>query len=458
MTLFRRHTIAVYKADLEKRASSIAATLSEYMSGSASGSLPGGMTGGRASGYGVYIRFLSDIAMTDAWIVDENLQLLTTGPMSARQYQYADLPQDADAVVKAVFTGSTTFSEGFSGLLDTPTLTVGMPIWAQGKVVGALLLHAPVEGMTEAAAQGAKILGISLLTALALSVLLSAALALAFAKPLQKMKTASLRLAAGDYTAKTGVKQTDEIGELAAAIDVLSERLDAAQREGERLDQLRRDFVANISHELRTPVTVIRGSLEALCDGVVTDPGQVRDYYRQMRDESQYLQRLINDLLDLSRLQNTDFHMDMRRLNLCDVLGDAVRSAGQMARGKDIDIRLETDAALLEVTGDYGRLRQMLLIVLDNAVKFSPPGASVAVSLKERTVSVRDRGQGIASQDLPHIFDRFYKARSEDNKSGSGLGLAIAKQIADRHGIAVSADSNEGGGSEFKFSFPQDNG
>ncbi len=165
---------------------------------------------------------------------------------------------------------------------------------------------------------------------------------------------------------------------------------------------------------------------------MVTDPGQVRDYYRQCATKP-VLQRLINDLLDLSRLQNTDFHMDMRRLNLCDVLGDAVRSAGQMARGKDIDIRLVTDAALLEVTGDYGRLRQMLLIVLDNAVKFSPPGASVAVSLKERTVRVRDQGPGIAPQDLPYIFDRFYKVRSEDNKRGSGLGLAIAKQIADRH-------------------------
>ncbi|MPN49112.1 Signal transduction histidine-protein kinase BaeS [bioreactor metagenome] len=131
--------------------------------------------------------------------------------------------------------------------------------------------------------------------------MLSIAFSFGFTKPLNRMKQTALLLAKGDYTAKTDIHQKDEIGELALNLDVLSDRLDAETRESEKLHQLRRDFVANISHELRTPVTVLRGSLEALCEEVVSDPEQVKNYHRQMLKESIYLQRLVNDLLDLSR-------------------------------------------------------------------------------------------------------------------------------------------------------------
>ncbi len=391
--------------------------------------------------------------MTDVWIVDENLQLITTGHMQNQQYNYADLPQDAETVVKEVFQGKTTFSEGFSNLLNTPTLTVGTPILSDGKVIGALLLHSPVEGMNEAITQGFGILAVSIFVALVLSILLSIALAVAFTKPLKKMKNSALQLANGDYSVKTNVKQKDEIGELASTIDILSERLNLASQESNRLDQLRRDFVANISHELRTPVTVIRGSLEALCDEVVTDPEQVKSYHRQMLSESIFLQRLVNDLLDLSRLQNTDFKIKMREISLCDVLSDALRSAHRMAELKNIEITQELDMQMCTVVGDYGRLRQMLLIILDNAIKFTPFGGAVAVTLKDKTVSIRDNGLGIAQEDLPYIFDRFYQVKSEENKNGTGLGLAIAKQIADRHSIQILVKSNINQGTEFLFQF-----
>ena len=267
------------------------------------------------------------------------------------------------------------------------------------------------------------------------------------------MNTSALRLSAGDYTAKTGVRQKDEIGMLANSIDQLSDRLLAAQSESERLEELRRSFVANISHELKTPVTVIRGSLEALCDGVITDPEQMQNYHRQMLKESLFLQRLINDLLDLSKLQNTEFQIEMQPLNLCDILSDAVRSAEHLAQKKEIELQLQLDVPALPITGDYGRLRQMLLIVLDNAIKFSPPHSTVELALSNRVVSVTDHGKGIAADELPHIFDRFYKAASADNQTGSGLGLAIAKQIAERHGVAVAVTSTAGTGSRFTFTF-----
>lgn len=450
MTLFKNHTMELHKTDLEKRAVTMADTLSEFMSDTTSRM---GMMGKGQGGYGAYLRFLDEIAMADVWIVDENLELIIGGGMVHEKYNYTDLPQDAAAVVKEVFEGNTTFSQGFSNLLNTPTLTVGTPIQSGEKVIGALLLHSPVEGMNEAVTQGFGILAISISASLVLSILLSIMLAVSFSKPLKKMKSSAMRLAHGDYSAKTGVQQKDEIGELASAIDVLSEQLDLASRESEQLLKLRQDFVANISHELRTPVTVIRGSLEALCDEVVTAPWQVQSYHRQMLSESLFLQRLVNDLLDLSRLQNTDFKIELQELNLCDVLSDVIRSAHHMAQLKNIEIRQEFVTNMCEVGGDYGRLRQMFIIILDNAIKFSPPNDVVTVSLQDKTVSIRDNGIGIADKDLPYIFDRFYKVKSEENKNGTGLGLAIAKQIADRHNVNVSVSSRQDKGTEFRFQF-----
>ena len=450
MTLFKSHTMDMHKTDLEKRAVTMADTLSELMSNTTSGM---GMMGGGQGGYGAYLRFLDDIAMTDVWVVDENLELITGNNMMNHQYKYADLPQDAETVVREVFQGNTTDSEGFSNLLNAPTLTIGTPIKFEGKVIGALLLHSPVDGMNETISQGFGILAISMLVALVLSVFLSALLAIAFTKPLKKMKNTALQLASGDYSVKTYVRQKDEIGELASAIDVLSEQLDLASHKSEQLIKLRRDFVANISHELRTPVTVIRGSLEALCYEVVTDSEQVKSYHHQMLNECIYLQRLVNDLLDLSNLQSTDFKIEMQELSLCSVLNDVVHSAQQMAQLKNIEISQEQETQMCKVIGDYGRLRQMFLIILDNAIKFSPQSNIVTVSLKDKTVSIRDNGIGISQEDLPYIFDRFYKVESEGNKTGTGLGLSIAKQVADRHKVKLLVNSKQNEGTEFIFEF-----
>lgn len=454
MMLFKAHTLELQKSELESRAITIAGTISSMLSDKSYRPRSGmGMMGGGQGGYMAYLRFLDDIAMADVWIVDENLELITIGHMQNQSFNYADLPKDADAVVKEVFNGSTTFSEGFSELLKTPTLTVGTPIRQGDRVVGALLLHSPVKGIDDAVEQGFRILAISVFIALALSIVLSVILAVSFTRPLKKMKNSAVKLAGGDYSVKTNVHSADEIGELASAIDILSERLASASRESENLMRLRRDFVANISHELRTPITVIRGSLEALCDEVVADPEQIKDYHRQMLNESIFLQRLVDDLLELSRLQNVDFKIEMQEFSLCDVLNDVIRSARNMASGKNIEIQFNQETSFCMVEGDYGRIRQMLMIIIDNAIKFSPENGIISISLKNREVSVRDHGEGIPQEDLPYIFDRFYKSKSELNKNGTGLGLSIAKQIADRHNINVSVSSSTSEGTEFRFKF-----
>lgn len=453
MMLFKAHTIDIQKTQLETRATTMANTLSTYLG---EPHIPGtrmGIMNEGQGGYMAYLRFLDDIASADVWIVDENLELITMGPMSNQSFNYGDLPKDADTVVKEVFQGNTTFSEGFSSLLKSPTLTVGTPILKDDKVIGALLLHSPVKGIDVAVGQGFRILAISVFFALILSIILSVVLAISFTNPLKKMKNSTVQLAGGDYSVKTGINSNDEIGELASAIDKLSDRLALTSRESEKLTQLRRDFVANVSHELRTPVTVIRGSLEALYDQVITDPEQIKDYYLQMLNESIFLQRLINDLLDLSRLQNMDFKIEMQELSLCDLLSDVVRSAQNTASGKQIKIQYEQNSTLCKIMGDYGRIRQMLMIIIDNAIKFSPEYSAVSISHNNRTVSIRDHGIGIPQEELPYIFERFYKSKSELNKNGTGLGLPIAKQIAERHSIHISVTSSPSEGTEFLLQF-----
>lgn len=451
MLLFRKNTMDLHKTELVKRASSIANTLSNYMD-----SRPVGMMGG----YGMYLRFIGDIAGTDVWIIDSGFNLVTSGMnhgMMGGGYVYSDLPPGADTLIKEVFTGETVFSEDFSGILSELTLTIGVPIQNDnGNILGVVLLHSPVNGINEAVWQGFIMLGFSMLAALAVVLAISVGFSVTFTKPLNRMKDVALWLADGDYTVKTGIRQNDEVGKLAETLDILAERLDEASRQSAGLEQMRRDFVANISHELRTPVTVIRGSLQALTEKVVTDPVQVEEYHNQMLTEAIYLQRLIGDLLDLSRLQNPDFVIEKADFSICECLDDAIRSASQIAASKDVVVSCVKGNGSCGMAGDYGRIRQMLLIILDNAIKFSPCGGTVEVVWDNNILTIRDYGIGIPKEDLPYIFDRFYKSRSEQNKTGTGLGLAIAKQIADRHGIGLSAEAASSGAMfSFEFKMPQ---
>ncbi len=469
-TLFKTHTIAIEKADLKARALAMASTLATLINeeGEASVTPYGNGNGRGLSNMGMntnmgmvmegqrgamgYLRFLDDIAMADVWIVDENLNLLMMESPGSIQYNYGDLPIDAEAVVREVFQGKTTYSQGFSDLLEKPTLTIGTPIMVNDRVAGALLLHSPVEGTEEALQQGYRILVVSILTGLILAILLSLALAVSFTKPLEKMKRTAKLLAEGNYSVQTGVSEKGEVGELASSIDLLSEKLEEARQERENLETLRHEFTANISHELRTPVTVMRGSLEALRDGMISEE-QIPTYYDQMFRESLFLQRLIEDLLELSRLQNASFSIEKEEVNVIEILEDVVRSAKQIAKNKSIEICFEKDTGSFRFQGDYGRLRQMFFIIMDNGIKFSEKNQKLRINWEGKVLTISDEGIGIEREELAHIFERFRKARSEENKNGTGLGLAIAKQIADRHGIKISVASEVGVGTSFSFFF-----
>lgn len=240
-------------------------------------------------------------------------------------------------------------------------------------------------------------------------------------------------------------------------VSVLRQELSEARAAADAERELNREFVSSVAHELRTPVAVIRGSLEALCDGVICEKEQVNEYHRQMLLESIYLQRLVTDLLEFSRLQNSGFSIVKEPVNIPDVISDVCRSFRQAAQNKNISLVSQCSGEPYIVCGDYTRLRQMLIIILDNAVKFTESGGRITVSEKYENgkllVTVEDTGCGMDESETEGIFVKFHRSLNKVNQNGTGLGLAIAKEIARRHGTEIKVRSRKGEGTAFTFCF-----
>ena len=328
-------------------------------------------------------------------------------------------------------------------------LCASMPVMdAQSRVLGVVLLDATLRELGFQQVPSAAILISSGLIAFVLSAVLALVFSRLFTRPIVRVEKVAVALASGHPVQPLRARRRGEV-------DVLAQRLEEARRRDEQHRLAQQRLFSGISHELKTPVTVIRGSLEALRDGVVTGPEAVSAYYAQMIGETRWLQHLIRDLLELSRLQSDDFALDLSPVDLSELLSDVAMSARALCTQKGLTFACEEPSAHPQVMGDYSRLRQMLMIAVDNAVKFTPPGRGVCLWLDEaqRSVSVADEGPGIPAAEVPLIFERFHHTRDPSHE-GAGLGLAIAAEIARRHGVTISVASEEGRGTVFTFVFP----
>ena len=248
----------------------------------------------------------------------------------------------------------------------------------------------------------------------------------------------------------TIVPVIDDVGECTGVVGLFKDVTDL-----ERLERTRRDYVANVSHELRTPLTAVRGLLEPLSDGMITDEETKQRYYRIMLREVIRLSRLITDMLELSRLQSGTEHMEVHAVNLEELLQDTRQNYLNEAAQRGIQLKLDMDQIPFAMT-DEDRVEQLLVILLDNAMHYTPEGGSITISATQTAgdrilVSVTDTGCGIASEDLPHIFERFFKTDKSRREGGTGLGLSIAKQIIDKLGENIFVESTAGQGTSFHF-------
>jgi two-component system phosphate regulon sensor histidine kinase PhoR len=233
---------------------------------------------------------------------------------------------------------------------------------------------------------------------------------------------------------------------------------DATERQ--RLERIRRDFVANASHELRTPLTSVRGFVEALEDGAIEDPPTAQRFLGKIRNHADRMAALIEDLLDLSRLEAGERAPELEETVPAEVAESVVASFAGAATRKDVRLRRE-DRGAPAVRTDPERLRRILENLVDNAVKYTPPGGQVEILTSpgpdgSARVEVADDGPGIAPEHLPRLFERFYrvdKARSRE-LGGTGLGLSIVRHLAESMGASVSVESEPGRGSRFIVTLP----
>ena len=296
-----------------------------------------------------------------------------------------------------------------------------------------------------------------LLQAGAVALLASVVLALLVtrwvARPLQRMVAAARGVADGDYRGQIPLSGPEEVRGLASAVNEMVRRVDAGR-------QAQRDFVANVSHDLKTPLTAIQGFAQAILDGAASDDEARRHAAAIIFEEADRLHRLVEDLLDLARIDAGQMAFTMAPLDLTSVLRAVTERLGMRAAEKGV--RLESRVGPLPgLVGDGDRLAQVFTNLLDNAIKHSPPGGAVTATsevLKGRVlIHVDDTGPGIPPGELSRIFERFYqvdKSRRGDESRGVGLGLAISREIVQAHGGRLSAQSARGSGSRFTVSLP----
>lgn len=295
--------------------------------------------------------------------------------------------------------------------------------------------------------------GIALVAATVVGVALIASLY----RPLGKVTAGVRAVAAGRFGERVPVEGPREIRELARDVNTMADSVQDSQR-------MLREFLANVSHELRTPLTSIRGFSQAMLDGTLESPDERARAARVIDVESRRVLHLVGELLDLSRIESGQQKMETARVSVAELLAHVRDVFALRADEAGIAFHVAGEAGDAFVRADFDRIEQVLGNLLDNAFRHTPSGGRIDAGARAAAggfveLYVADNGPGIAPEDLPHVFDRFYRSQlGEPEMPGTGLGLAISREIVRAHGGAIRVASREGGGTEFAFTLPADAG
>lgn len=341
----------------------------------------------------------------------------------------------------------------FYGRFDKEMLSVAAPITYNFKIRGYVLLHTPMDLLVQ---ERESLLNTSYLTFLlvfALSLLILALFTFLVYIPLQKITEAARQYAQGNFKYELPAYGDDEIGRLSASMNYMAHEL------GE-MDDYQKKFVANISHDFRSPLTSIKGYLEAILDGTIP-PELQEKYLHIVLMETDRLNKLTSGLLTLNSFDTKRSMLDITDFDINTLIKNTVAAFEGQCRNKHISIELLFDAKEQFVSADMGKIQQVMYNLLDNAIKFSHNNSTITVETTLRHekvfVSVKDTGIGIPRESMKRIWERFYKtdqSRGKD-KRGTGLGLSIVKEIITSHGEHINAISTEDVGTEFIFTLPR---
>lgn len=363
-----------------------------------------------------------------------------------------------DSIMKSALTGEYFETSNLGGIYKNNYYTVGVPIIVnsngQNIAVGVAFVSSEASSISDFTANITKIFFFAAIATFAIVFCMVGLYTYNMVRPLRQMAQAAKSFGASDFSSRVPVTSQDEIGQLAIAFNNMADSL--ATSEGTR-----RSFIANVSHELKTPMTTIAGFIDGILDGTI--PPERQGYYLNIvSTEVRRLSRLVQSMLALSRIDSGELRMNKQRFDLTNILISTLLTFEQKIGDRNIRVEGLEEADTIFVDGDPDMIHQVVYNLIENAVKFTNEGGYIRISLSDApdrtTLEIRNSGQGIQPDELPHIFERFYKtdkSRSKD-KNGMGLGLYIVKTILRLHGGDITAASETGSYCSFTLWLPKE--
>lgn len=337
----------------------------------------------------------------------------------------------------------------FYGTFDNQMISVGLPVYHGDELMGYIVVHSSISELDTLRTDIENIMYMPLFVTILIVGIVLAYLTSKILRPIAKINYAAREFAKGNFDVRTGVNRSDEIGELSDSLEYMASEMS-------KLDEYRRNFIANISHDFRSPLTSIKGYLEAMLDGTI--PVEKYDkYLRIVLNESKRLTKLTAGLTELNNFDTVGPILKKTKFDVVDVIRETRNTVEGRCLEKEIDLRIHCPATDTMVYADKMKIGQVINNLVDNAIKFSAVGGSITISVMEKNdkvfISVKDTGSGIEKDKQNKVFERFYKTDSSrgKDKQGTGLGLSIVKEIIKAHGEQIDLISTEGVGSEFTF-------
>lgn len=374
-----------------------------------------------------------------------------TGAFMTLSKNSPSIPGNINYIAKDFdITKAQSFSGSFYGVFDTETISVIIPIFTNGEPDGAIFLHTSTSSIDDVRKNIMQSTYIPFLLSVIVCFTLLAFVSGKIMRPIRKITAAAQNYAKGNFEQVIGMNSDDEIGELANTLDYMADELS-------KLDDYRKSFISNVSHDFRSPLTSIKGYVEAIKDGTI--PPEKQDKYLDVViNETNRLTKLTTSLLELNMYDTYGLWLVKKDFDIVNIVKDVINTYEGRCIDQGVPIYLDNHCGNTLVNGDKQKIQQVVYNLVDNALKFTPSGKSIYIKLEEEKnkvfVSIIDQGKGISDEEQKKVWTRFYKvdrSRGRD-KNGAGLGLAITKEIIKAHGEEITLTSIENLGSEFRFS------
>ena len=342
---------------------------------------------------------------------------------------------------------TTVYKSDFDDFYDSNVLSVSFPLHYKNNVIGAIIFNKSIPHMRQTALE---LLMLFLLAAF-ISIMVASVIIYIQAKkmsaPIAKINKAAQNIATGNFNQRVDITSRDEIGQLASTFNFMASSIEKAEKN-------RQTFISDVSHELRTPMTSITGFVQGMLDGTIKDEER-DDYLKIVLDESTRLTRLVNDMLEVSKMQSDEFKISIEPFDICDLICSSLISLESKIEEKGLDVAVDFRPENLVALGDKDQIKRVMLNLIDNAIKFCKPKSIIniktSVSNGKAHISVSNTGDEIDAQEIKHIFDRFYKTDKsrELDRTGAGLGLSLVRNILRLHNQTITVSNTKNTDDEF---------